>query len=257
MFILAVLGWRGAPRRWRWLLVGALLLMLGRFTPVYGLFHLLPGFDHFRFPVRFSLLLTLAASLLAGFGTQWLLQQRSSPSAERWLGRGIVVFVVAAGLGSLALSQVEPILRDILSGALGGREGAEERIQAFISGMEWNTSLLSPGVLWPASLAAATLGIARALRLGRLHQVTAGMALAVLGSGPGALHAPVQPDHAGGAGRLGARGGLGDHGGAGLYRSTVVDRVSRPSWTPCWSTRWGSCMEPGTSSCSPRCSCRA
>jgi hypothetical protein len=51
----------------------ALLLTLGRYTPIYGwLWQLLPGFQLFRFPNRFNLYVIFSLTLLAGVGADLL-----------------------------------------------------------------------------------------------------------------------------------------------------------------------------------------
>ena len=74
---LAVVGawrWRhdAAVRPWLVLIVVALVLALGRFTPVYHLLGRLPGFDLFRVPARWLAVAALGAALLAGLGWQRL-----------------------------------------------------------------------------------------------------------------------------------------------------------------------------------------
>lgn len=55
------------------LAIFSLLMMLGRFTPVFGfLWENIPGFSLFRFPTRFNLFLIFSLSILAGFGAQKL-----------------------------------------------------------------------------------------------------------------------------------------------------------------------------------------
>ena len=54
----------------------SLILMLGRFTPVFSLlWQLVPGFSLFRFPTRFNLFLTFCLALLAGIGVNLLLEK--------------------------------------------------------------------------------------------------------------------------------------------------------------------------------------
>ncbi|MDP3998708.1 MAG: YfhO family protein [bacterium] len=55
------------------LAIFSLLMMLGRFTPVFGfLWENVPGFALFRFPTRFNLFLIFSLAILAGFGAQKL-----------------------------------------------------------------------------------------------------------------------------------------------------------------------------------------
>lgn len=54
----------------------SLALMMGRFTPLFGLlWSNIPGFSIFRFPNRFNLFLIFSLAILAGFGAQFLLEK--------------------------------------------------------------------------------------------------------------------------------------------------------------------------------------
>lgn len=84
-----------------WFLVAAatagLVMAAGKFTPVYAfLHHWLPGLDRLRFPTKFYLFVTLALSLLGGFGLQSLLDNggRAGRAAQR-------LWWIAAGAGGL------------------------------------------------------------------------------------------------------------------------------------------------------------
>ena len=75
--VLAFVGgwaWRRdiAVRAWVVLVVVALVLAFGRFTPIYYLLGNLPGFDLFRVPARWLAPAALGAALLAGRGWQAL-----------------------------------------------------------------------------------------------------------------------------------------------------------------------------------------
>ncbi len=72
---LALVGawrWRHEPavRPWVILIGVALVLALGRFTPLYYLLGRLPGFELFRVPARWLAVVALGAALLAGVGWQ-------------------------------------------------------------------------------------------------------------------------------------------------------------------------------------------
>ena len=54
--------------------VGALLLALGRYTPVYRLFYAIPLMDYLRAPVKFLHFTEYATAVLAGFGLMRLLK---------------------------------------------------------------------------------------------------------------------------------------------------------------------------------------
>jgi hypothetical protein len=99
---LAVVGawrWRrdAAVRPWLILIVVALVLALGRFTPVYHLLGRLPGFDLFRVPARWLAPAALGAALLAGLGWQRVAEfaagERSAAAR-----RALVVPLLAAAI---------------------------------------------------------------------------------------------------------------------------------------------------------------
>jgi hypothetical protein len=72
--ILAALGAR-KHRLWVALVGVSLMLMLGGNTPLWPLLRSLPLMDGFRFPARFSLLLTMGVVVLAAFGFDRLLRR--------------------------------------------------------------------------------------------------------------------------------------------------------------------------------------
>ncbi|MCX5886583.1 MAG: YfhO family protein [Proteobacteria bacterium] len=79
----------------------ALILALGKFTPVYGWLTSLIPFYKFRCPSRFLLLSTFAFSILAGFGAENLIN-RDTERAKRFVAC-CQVFLFATLLGCLIL----------------------------------------------------------------------------------------------------------------------------------------------------------
>lgn len=66
------------------LIIFSLLMMLGRFTPIFGfLWENIPGFTLFRFPTRFNLFLIFSLAILAGFGAQKLADKLTSLKFSR------------------------------------------------------------------------------------------------------------------------------------------------------------------------------
>ena len=224
---------RPGGRRWKALAIGATLLMLGRFTPVYALFRMVPGFDFFRFPVRFSLLLTLAVVVLAAKGMDDLLDNPRAPRGV-WLERlaiaGLLAFVGGALVGFGILAVKEPAIRGVLMGPLGERPDGLARIDALIAGMKWNTTPWSPGVWWPALLIAGTGALAWAFRRGRIGGLAFSAALLGLVTADmvsfGYDYNPRVPDDVVEAEPPLVAAVTGE---AGLYRTTVVDRVQPPA----------------------------
>ncbi|MBN2126729.1 MAG: YfhO family protein, partial [Deltaproteobacteria bacterium] len=73
----------------------ALLLALGRHTPIYKWVWLLPGFDRFRAPSKIMVLWVFAAGLLAGQGMDTLLREETGAFSKRiLLLMGLVVALV-------------------------------------------------------------------------------------------------------------------------------------------------------------------
>ncbi|MDY7034648.1 MAG: YfhO family protein [Thermodesulfobacteriota bacterium] len=62
----------------------AIVLAMGKHTPVYKLAYLLPGFDSFRAPSKIIVLWMLAISLLAGNGMDDLISSRGEKVTWRW-----------------------------------------------------------------------------------------------------------------------------------------------------------------------------
>lgn len=91
---LCAIGAAGAHRQRRlWAIVAilALVLALGRYTPVYRVFSLLPGVGMFRGPARYLYGFTLAASALAALGIERLRTERAG-------FRGVAAAIATAAL---------------------------------------------------------------------------------------------------------------------------------------------------------------
>ena len=163
---LALALWGRGRALWA-LLVLSLLWTLGRYTPAYELLRAVPGFDLFRFPARFSWLLTLAVAALAAGGLDRLMSEEGEALARRGARLALVtlaVLVVGGLLGAVALHAVEPMARGALLGALGDRPDGPARIDALISGMWFNGTW---GLLAPAlSLGALALALRQRAAVG-------------------------------------------------------------------------------------------
>ena len=67
------------------LAIGALILALGKYLPVYDLLYYIPVFNRFRVPARFILLFSFAALFLAAVGFEELQDRmRDSAKPSRW-----------------------------------------------------------------------------------------------------------------------------------------------------------------------------
>ncbi|MED5374367.1 MAG: hypothetical protein VX899_25335 [Myxococcota bacterium] len=136
-------SWRSGrlPKLWLGLTLGGLVLMLGRYTPVYGLVHCLPGLSFFRFPVRYALWVSLALPMLGA----WALDRVDRAKAARLLGICAAALLVGGLLGRLALPLLEPMLMPRLLPAVG-----PDRAEALLAGMRFNGSL---GLILPVGVA--------------------------------------------------------------------------------------------------------
>jgi hypothetical protein len=225
------LGQRGA-RIWKGLAVASLLLMLGRYTPVWGLFRMLPGFDHFRFPVRFALWLVLAANVLAARGLDRLLEHLWKPGIERllgWMTLGLVGGGLAVSVVHRLLVSWRPGLVERAVEALGRRPDAAERAEAWVDGLIASTSLASTGLLWPLLLATTGLVLVHAARRERIGRPELGTLLLLLLVVDltvfGSNYNPRSPTDVVDASPATQAVVTGEEG---LYRTTVVSRVQPP-----------------------------
>ncbi len=75
--------------------LGAFVLALGKFTPVFYFFYkTLPGLGSFRSPQHFLLLYTFSLALVAGFGADFLAKTNKRLNIGRWvIGTGVLFLV--------------------------------------------------------------------------------------------------------------------------------------------------------------------
>ncbi len=170
----------------------ATLLMLGNLGLLWPLLRHVPGLDGFRFPVRFSLVLTMAVSVLAALGLDaWL---RAPAEKLRRLGMGIagaalLLLLSLSGL-RLGLAAVEEPLRETLVQRYESRleapppppeiashplrevlfPGPEPedpaaipaKVENILSQLERSTTPWSPRVAWPVGMLLLTAGLVAA-----------------------------------------------------------------------------------------------
>lgn len=158
-------GWTRRTRSWWVLGVAGVLVMLGSYTPLFGVIRWIPGMDYFRFSARAAMWVTLAAALLAGAGMDRLTESARYPSEwGRRAGIGGVLIVVLCGVligvGNLGLRQVDPELETWLTERLerteaseqGGeardREAALERAKVVVAQLKHGTNPMSLPVAW-------------------------------------------------------------------------------------------------------------
>lgn len=117
--VVAMMLWRARRERfWSGMFVASGLLMLGGMTPAWPLLRLLPGLSGFRFPVRFAIVLTLSAAVLAAAGLDHL---RQAPPAQKrraswWLSGASLAVLLGLLLSGQALRAGEGTVRDTLTG---------------------------------------------------------------------------------------------------------------------------------------------
>jgi hypothetical protein len=129
LLALFALTGRKHPLRWFCLVLAALalLLALGRYTPVYRLvLTALPGLNRFRIPGRLAALLTFALALLAGLGLESLLGKAADRVARTLLRATAVIAGVAALIWVLfavgVLRAVSPAFADPMVYASSGTQ---------------------------------------------------------------------------------------------------------------------------------------
>jgi len=106
-FVVAVFGfiYGRHPERWFFAAVGggAIVLAIGRYTPVYGwLLAAIPVFRYFRVPARFFLWSSVALAVLAAYGIEWISSEEANPGSRR---RELVLkggLILAATIGLYA-----------------------------------------------------------------------------------------------------------------------------------------------------------
>jgi len=102
-------------------LLFSLLLMMGDYTPLYGLVQKVPPFSYFRAPSRFLLLATLSLALLAGRGLHILLhagedeRDRILKGLTRFAACATGALVLASITATVALTWFRPPLERMLS----------------------------------------------------------------------------------------------------------------------------------------------
>ncbi|MCB9777573.1 MAG: hypothetical protein H6742_03330 [Alphaproteobacteria bacterium] len=192
--VLAALSLSDRARRrdgWFWWAVVGLsaVLMLGAATPLWPLLHKLPGLSGFRFPVRFSLLLTMAVGVLSALGAQAVLDAPAERLRRLAIGSAAAggLLWVGLSLGGVLLHLGEEPLRDALTGRFMAQvdpppeppviaqhplrevlfpgPDAEDpaaipaKVDHIVSDLFRSTTPWSPRVLWPAGMLLAVGGL--------------------------------------------------------------------------------------------------
>jgi len=231
ILLLAIWGlFQRANRGWVVLAGLSLLLMLGDLTPLYSVIRALPGFEYFRFPARFSLLVTFAIVVLAASGLDNLLD-RGPGKSERIYRRAIygavaILIIVATSAWFFLGSKGESLVF-----RLAGPDPEPDfvvRVESLVNGLIESTTPWGVSVLWPSLLALGTILIISIRRV-RVTPARSGQLMLLLVlldlSWFGADYNPSTPiDEINEVSRtariVSAEGGL--------YRTATVDRVQSP-----------------------------
>jgi len=107
LFFYLVYGDRRRPW-WAGLLLGGLILALGKNTPVYALLYgILPGVSLIRYPVKFFFLANLILCLMAGLGWDALVRKvRTQEGGGGWRGMKLTSLFLSLTLAVLLLTAV-------------------------------------------------------------------------------------------------------------------------------------------------------
>jgi hypothetical protein len=155
LLVLAVMGCRTDRRILPLALLSYLTLLLcfGRYTPVYPLlYHLAPGFDHFRGPARALPVLALFVSLLAAIGLDAATRADADRERRRlqWLcaalvaGCGVAVVYLLEHRASLIIA-FQGQLRALIDAPRGGQDSYDALLQGI--GFAGLTALVFVGAL--------------------------------------------------------------------------------------------------------------
>jgi hypothetical protein len=190
----------------------------------------LPGFEFFRFPVRFSLLVTFAVVVLAASGLDNLLD-RGPGLGERRFFRGVYALVALLMLGCTGAWFLLNSKGGELVGILSGPEPAADfvvRVEGLVGGLISSTTPWGASVLWPSTLALLTLWVISKRRVrvtpavtGRLILLLVVVDLTLFGADYNPSTPISEVTEVSRNGQIVATEG-------GLYRTATVDRVQPP-----------------------------
>lgn len=156
---------------WGVVALAALALAMGKYSPLYKLFYLLPGVSSVRAPVKMLHVFQLAAGILAAAGAQavWIGGRRQTLG---WFARGLFTVGVVLGLGALML-----VMKRADWVAAFAREGWGDAAAMIVAGQTW--ALAHAALL--ALLAGSAVTWAGGLNATPRHRTLALAALVVLG----------------------------------------------------------------------------
>lgn len=161
-------GRKAVPSEWSLVLCGSVLLMLGRFSPLFLLAKLMPAIVPFRLPVRFVLLATLVLALMTGLGWDRINLWRTTTRRSA----GLIILIISAvfALFSVSMhfvasetvehwgpylqrhynvSEYGPLENSYLDQIASTEFGRSDRAQKVIKGIITATSLASPVLFLP------------------------------------------------------------------------------------------------------------
>ena len=126
-------------------------------------FHIIPGFDKFRVPGRMSLFMTMAVSVLSGFGLRYAVQEISQNSRHVWKFVGIVF-----GCGLLVLILAQSGFLQVMSNANAIQDNHEKAVQSASTAFGL---LIGASILLFLIMRQRTLGVLATLVLVGFHVV--------------------------------------------------------------------------------------
>lgn len=102
--------YQGVGLVWFAIIIGAMILSLGRFTPIYALFYKLPVMDMIRCPVKFIHILELGMAVLVGFGIDALLKHKDDDKRATLVGGiSMLLLIYIAGFCFIKSSNTDAI----------------------------------------------------------------------------------------------------------------------------------------------------
>ncbi len=180
---LVALGGRHRQRfLWGGLALAGVVLALGRHTPVFEMFALLPGVSLFRGPGRYLLLFTLSMAPLVALGFERLASGEAAGRSSRIGFAAAAGFLVTMGAGAaLAAADSNGFWKDLLSDEAEAARGIRE--EAGLSGDAFQVASHGRAVAslgWAAATLAAIATVLMLHRRGVLDGRRSAAALGVL-----------------------------------------------------------------------------
>ncbi len=140
----------------------SLIMAMGRYTPVYWIFwKIVPGFDILRVPSRFVLIAIFAASILAGFGSKFLLERLTSADTMKLkrINKVLMAFSIAALVIAISIMIFKPMISDAAEGTLPDLIADEGTLSDSISKIDLSINMVIKDLVALSFFITASIGL--------------------------------------------------------------------------------------------------